>query len=166
MRKITLMFLCLFLVAASVSNIYAETSNASPDKSKFYINLGAITNTSFDIFWWQVGAMVDLPLGNDLFLTPEVMFSGWKFDFNELSLYPGATINLKFGEKGNEFFAGAGLLVYLVLAPSDIDTNFALKIHGGFIGDNIKLTLYYTHLLKDIGWFLPDYFGANVGFAL
>jgi len=165
MRKFILVFLCLVLAAASVSSIYAETS-ASSDRSKFYINLGAITDTAVDTFWWQAGVMLDLPLGNNLFLTPEVMLSGWRFDFNEVSLYPGATINLKFGDKGNEFFAGAGLLIYLVLAPSDVDTNFALKIHGGYIGGNIKLTLYYTHLLKDIGWFLPDYFGANIGFAL
>jgi len=166
MRKLTLLFVCLLLIATFVPKINAETTKTTPDEMKFYINVGAITYTSFDTFWWQIGAMVDLPLGNNLFITPEVMFSGWRFDFEELSLYPGATINLKFGEKSNEFFVGSGLLIYLVLAPSDVDTNFALKIHGGYIGNNIKLTLFYTHLLKDISWFLPDYFGANIGFAL
>jgi hypothetical protein len=166
MRKLSLVFVCVLLIVTFVPKINAATAKATSDEMKFYINVGAITNTAVDTFWWQTGVMLDLPLGNNLFLTPEVMLSGWKFDFNEVSLYPGATINLKFGEKSNEFFVGSGLLIYFVLAPSSVDTNFALKIHGGYISNNIKLTLFYTHLLKDIGWFYSDYFGANIGFAL
>jgi len=166
MRKLTLMFLCLVLAVASVSSIYAETSNVSSDKSKFYINLGALANQDFDVFWWQTGVMLDLPLGSNLFLTPEAMLIGYKFAFDTVYLFPGATMNLKFGNKGNEFFVGAGLLIYFYLAPEvGGGDDLMLKIHGGFIGDNIKLTIY-TYDYFDGGLFDYLYIGANVGFAL
>jgi len=167
MKKYVLLAICLCIAVCSVPNVNAQSSTTSSDPSKFYINFGAISDDDFTSFYWQTGVMLDLPLGNNLFITPEAMFLGYKFNFDELYLYPGATINLKFGEKGNSFFVGSGLLLYILLAPSghDLDlSDLILKIHGGFIGDNLKLTAYMYTFTQ--GLFDSVLFGANVGFAL
>jgi hypothetical protein len=166
MRKLTLLFVCLLFLAVAMPVANAQSGKTSSDVSKFYINLGALANQDFDVFWWQTGAMLDLPLGNNLFITPEVMLIGYKFAFDEVYLFPGATLNLKFGDKGNEFFLGAGLLVYFTLANElGGGDELMLKLHGGFIGDNIKLTIY-TYDYFEGGLFDYLYIGANVGFAL
>jgi hypothetical protein len=165
MRKFTLLFVCLLFLAVVVPAANAQ-QNRTSDVSKFYINFGALANDSFDTFWWQTGVMLDLPLGSNLFLSPEAMIIGYKFAWDEVYLFPGATLNMKFGDKGNEFFVGGGLLVYFLLAP-DVGggDDLMLKIQGGFIGDNIKLTIY-TYDYFEGGLFDYLYIGANVGFAL
>ena len=169
MRNKLLLLVCLLLAAIAAPAVHAQYAQTSQDTTKFYINLGAITDDALEYYWWQTGAMLDIPLGSNLLLTPEVMFIGYKFDFDELYLYPGATLNLKFGDKGNEFFVGAGCLLYWYLSNSNADNDLILKIHGGFIADNIKLTLYmYTFegFYEGSGFFDEVYFGANIGFAL
>ena len=162
MRKKNMAILsCLAIGALFVSPLNALSSN----DTAFYLNAGAIADDSFKTFWWQTGAMLDLSVGRNLLLTPEVMFIGYKFDFKELYLYPGATINVTFGDSVNTFFLGGGGLLYFRLKPKDGDRELLLTFHGGIIRNNIKVTaFFYTFTKEQI--FKYNYLGLNIGFGL
>ena len=162
MRKYLFMsMLCLCIGMFFVSQVNAMPSGGT----KLYINAGAITDDNFGYFYWQVGTMLDVPLGGRLFVTPEVMLIGYKFDFKSLFLYPGATINLKFGKNNSTFFLGGGALLYFRLKPSGKGTELLPKIHVGYLYKNIKLTAYFYTFTKS-DFFKFNYLGINVGIAL
>lgn len=158
---ISLVCLFAFLLVPCAN---AQKSSGASQNQKFYINLGAMTDDSFDNFYWQVGAMLDLPIGNNLLLSPEAMLVGYKFDFDWFNLYPGATLNLLLGKSESQLFVGGGLLLFLPIQPSEGDTELQLKINGGFISDNSRLTVYIMTPFDDIFGYMM--IGANFGFSL
>jgi hypothetical protein len=155
--------LCLFAFLIVPSASAQKSSSASKDM-KFYINLGAAADDSFDYFYWQVGGMMDLFIGNNLVLSPEAMLIGYKFDFDVFNLYPGATLNLLLGKSESQLFVGGGLLLFVPIQPSGGDTELELKINGGFISDHNRLTVYIITPFDDI--FGTLLIGANFGFSL
>jgi hypothetical protein len=154
--------LCVFAFLA-VPNVSAQKSAKTQDM-KFYINLGVATDDSFNDFWWQGGAMMDFYFGENLVLSPEVMLIGYKFDFDYLSLYPGATLNLLLGKGPNKLFVGGGMLLFIDIQPGLFDSELELKLNGGMITDNLRLTVYIMTPFSDI--FGANLLGVNIGFAL
>lgn len=155
--------LCVFaFLLAPVAN--AQKSSGSSKDMKFYINLGAAADDAFDYFYWQVGGMMDFFFGDALMLSPEVMLIGYKFDFDVLALYPGATLNLLLGKGENQLFVGGGLLLGMDIEPGIADAELELKLNGGMVSDNMRLTVYIITPFDDI--FGTMLFGANIGFAL
>lgn len=154
--------LCVFAFLV-VPNASAQKSTKTQDM-KFYITLGAAADDAFDFFYWQGGALMDFYFGDNLVLSPEAMLIGYKFDFDLISLYPGATLNLLLGKGENKLFVGGGVLLFIPIQPSGGDTELELKINGGMISNNMRLTVYIMTPFSDI--FTTMLLGANVGFAL
>jgi hypothetical protein len=162
-RHLTLIALLCVFAFLVVPNASAQKSTKTQDM-KFYINLGVAADDSFDYFYWQGGALMDFYFGDNLVLSPEVMFIGYKFDFDVLSLYPGATLNLLLGKGENKLFVGGGLLLDINIEPAGADPVLEFKINGGMISNNMRLTVYIMTPFDDI--FGTMLLGANVGFAL
>jgi hypothetical protein len=154
--------LCVFAFLA-VPNASAQKSAKTQDM-KFYINLGVAADDSFDYFYWQGGAMMDFYFGENLILSPEVMLIGYKFKFDVLTLYPGATLNLLLGKGENKMFVGGGVLLGIDIQPGLADSELELKINGGMITNNMRLTVYILTPFSDI--FGANLLGVNIGFAL
>jgi len=162
-RNLTLIaVLCIFAFLV-VPNASAQKSTKTQDM-KFYITLGAAADDAFDFFYWQGGALMDFYFGDNLVLSPEVMLIGYKFNFDVLTLYPGATLNLLLGKGENQLFVGGGLLLGLDIQPGIADSELELKINGGMISKNMRITVYIMTPLSDI--FGSNLLGANIGFAL
>lgn len=164
MKKLfTLIALFCVFAFLLVPTASAQKSTKTQDM-KFYINLGVAADDGFDYFYWEGGAMMDFFFGDNLVLSPEVMLIGYKFDFDVLALYPGATLNLLLGKGESKIFVGGGLLLALDIEPGFADAVLELKINGGIMTDNLRLTAYIMTPFDDI--FGTMLLGANIGFCL
>jgi hypothetical protein len=163
-RHLTFMSLLCMLVFIAVPNVSAQKSTETQDM-KFYITLGAAADDGFNWFYWTGGALMDIYFGDNLVLSPEAMFRGYKFDFDySLLFYPGATLNLLLGKSENKLFVGGGVFLFIPINPPGMDTGLELKINGGMISNNMRLTVYIMTPFSDI--FGTNILGANIGFAL
>ncbi|MCX6553931.1 MAG: hypothetical protein NTZ12_02775 [Candidatus Aminicenantes bacterium] len=153
MKKILIMLFGLLLV----SGIYAESNSLS-----FVLNFGTMTDKSFtfDPFYWTVGAELDLPFGNALMLSPEVILVGSGTAFKDFLLFPAVILNFT----PSSFFVGGGLTkgFYLSSGTSTAITDVALKLNAGFLTRSLKLTAYlitpFNNIFKDM------LVGASLGF--
>lgn len=140
MKKIIVWAAVLLLAGG----LYAENN------MRFGLNFGVVTDDSFSFkpFMWTAGAELDFHLGDYLMLSPEITMVNHKFEFKQFVLYPGAVLNLTFGQ----LFLGGGLVkgIYIGDGTSFVADKFSLKLNGGFIGDSYKLTAYLITEFDDL----------------
>ena len=152
MKKILLLSFGLLLV----SGVFAAGNEMS-----FRANFGIMTDDSFSFnpIMWTVGAELDFQLGDYLMFSPEVILVGFKFEFREFLLIPGAILNFTLGN----FFVGGGVnkSFYMGSGPSE-SSDFELKLNAGLITKSIKFTAYvissFDTLFKNMG------VGASLGY--
>lgn len=162
-KQLILVVMVCIIAFLAVPGTAAEKSIGKQDM-KFYLNLGVLSNDTFDMFHWQGGMMMDFFLGENLVLSPEVMLTGYKFAFDYLYLYPGATLNLLLTKGENKLFVGGGVIMFVPIVPGDYDTKLELKINGGLMAGNIRLSVFFWTPFSDL--FSLYTLGANIGFAL
>jgi hypothetical protein len=153
MKKLIIMSFALLLV----SGIYAASDSLS-----FVINIGTMTDqsVSFKPFYWTAGVELDLPFGNALMFSPELILVGSGTKFQEFFIFPAAILNFT----PSSFFIGGGLTkgFYLSSGDSTAITDVALKLNAGFQSRSLKLTAYlitaFNNLFKDM------LLGVSLGF--
>ena len=149
--------LILIFVILSV----ASSGDLKADSTKFFANFGMMTDDSFsfDFYVWTMGANIDFSI-NDLFMiSPELNVITYKFKFSTFLLEPAVMANFKLGT----LFAGAGLSKFIIISGSDFgeSSDFALKVNGGFRGDNFKFRVYIITPFNDL--FASNVVGVQVG---
>jgi len=162
MRKIAIVLTLLVVFSLLTSAVFAREHKYR--QSQFMITVGGFTDDGFEWFYWTAGAEMNLFLGNNLMITPEAMFIGYEFDFDWFWLHAGGTANILFGKRGHQMFAGGGLVLAIPIEPSGADTDLMLKLNGGFLTKNMKLTAYIITPFDDIFGYMN--FGVSVGFML
>jgi len=155
MKKTILVLVGLFLV----SGLYGAGG------LDFRLNFGAMSNFDFDDYLWSAGVELDLHLGSNMMLSPEVDLIGYKFEFKDFFLTPGVVFNFKF----SKLFIGAGLIRPFLLTDAsgleEIDT-WLLKLNAGFLFGNLKLTVYALTSFEDFLTSSGTLIGAKFGFGL
>ncbi|MCK5222791.1 MAG: hypothetical protein KAR14_14485, partial [Candidatus Aminicenantes bacterium] len=155
MKKL-LPLLLVFVIISAVLTI-----NLNADSTKFFGNFGMMTDDSFnfDFYLWTIGVNLDFSI-NDLFMiSPDVNVITYKFEFSTFLLEPAVLANFKLGT----FFAGAGLSKFFIISGSGFgeSTDIALKVNGGFRGDNFKFRVYIITPFTDL--FTANIIGATIG---
>jgi hypothetical protein len=81
MKKIIIMSFALLMV----SGIYAASDSLS-----FVVNIGTMTDqsVSFKPFYWTAGVELDLPFGNAMMFSPELILVGSGTKFQEFFIFP------------------------------------------------------------------------------
>jgi len=156
--KKTIILLCGMLL---VSGLYSANNKMTID-----INAGVMTDKdlSFSPIFWSLGAEIDIPLGKIMFLAPELLFVSYKFEFEHFLVFPGVLLNVQFGS----FFAGGGVTKAFFLSGgtmTEIPDAFFLKVNGGLISDNLKITVYLDTPFTSEA-FKDFIVGATIGFRL
>ena len=131
---------------------------------KFDLNFGIMTDDSltFDPLIWSAGAEIDFLLGDHIMFSPEATLNGYKFEFKQFLLIPGAILNFK----ADPLFVGGGIVKgFLIGSGYDASSDVALKLNAGFISDSFKLTAY---LITDFDSLFKKgmLVGATIGFRL
>jgi len=116
---------------------------ANANKMTLDINVGVMTDKdlSFSPIIWSLGGEIDIPLGKILFISPEVLFVSYKFEFKHFLVFPGALLNVKFGS----FFVGGGVTKVFYLSGgtfTEIPDAFYMKVNAGLISESLKITAY------------------------
>lgn len=136
---------------------------------RFFLNAGVIADDHIKNFHWQVGSTLDLPVGGQWVVAPELTLIGYKFDFKSLYLYPGATINYKLGDEEKHFFLGGGAMLYFRIKPKMVSgegTELLPKIQIGYKYKNIKITAYLYSFTTDNSFLKEMFLGLNLGVLL
>jgi hypothetical protein len=139
---------------------------AGSNKMTIDLNVGLLTDKdlSFNPIFWSLGAELDIPLGKIMFISPELLFVSYKFEFKHFLVFPGALLNVKFGS----FFAGGGVTKAFFLSGgtmTEIPDAFFLKVNAGLISDNLKITAYIDTPFTSEA-FKDFIFGITLGFRL
>jgi len=157
MKKV-IFLLCVMLLVTGLE--------ANSNKMTIDLNVGVLTDKdlSFSPLFWSLGAELDIPLGKIMFLSPELLFVSYKFEFEHFLVFPGVLLNVKFGS----FFAGGGVTKAFFLSGgtmTEIPDAFYLKVNGGLISDNLKITAYLDTPFTSEA-FKDFIVGATIGFRL
>lgn len=105
------------------------------------LNLGIMTDDSlgFDPLIWSVGLELGIPLGSFLVFSPECLLYGYKFEFKQFLLFPGAILNINL----SQLFLGGGVVKGFTIGEGvSASTDLALKLNAGFQSYSFKLTAY------------------------
>jgi len=157
MKKYLCLFgIILFFLAAPYNNL-----KAAPSLTKFSLNVGGLTGSDFDIFYWTAGAAIDINLANIFMISPEGFVMGYKFDFDYFIGFVGGTGNITFGSGSNKFFLGAGPLLVFPINWTTGSTALTLKLQAGLISGGFRMTAYAITDWEDP--FSGFAFGATLG---
>lgn len=154
----------IFLLCAILLVTGLEAAGAN--KMTIDLNVGVLTDKdlSFSPIFWSLGAELDIPLGKIMFISPELLFVSYKFEFKNFLVFPGALLNVKLGS----FFAGGGVTKVFFLSGgtmTEIPDAFFLKVNAGLISENLKITAYIDTPFTSEA-FKDFLFGITLGFRL
>jgi uncharacterized protein YbaA (DUF1428 family) len=170
MKKLTIIGLAGLFLLGSLTGIKDVLASEEPSgkqvEFKPTIKFAVESTETFDFYWWSIGTDFDLHINKTLMISPEISMQAYKFEFdNWLMLYPGITINTKFGSPDAAFFIGAGSLLFIPINPGGADSLLMFKAHLGALIDKFKLTLYLVTPFKY--FFEPGVgIGLSVGYVL
>ncbi len=158
MKKLFVVSLCVVFIFTLLS----VTALAKKNEPRFGIKVGGFTDDGFNEFFWQAGAEMILPIGDNMMIVPEATLFGWKFDFDWFGLHAGGTLDFLFGKPGNQFFAGGGLILEIPIEPDYFDSELMVKFNGGILSKNVKFEGYISTYFDD--FFGTLIFGATISF--
>jgi hypothetical protein len=127
----------------------------------FGIHFGTMTDESFsfDPLFWTAGVELDFRFNNYLMFSPEATLVSHGFKFKDFTLYPAAILNLT----ASTFFVGGGITKGFFLGSgASGSTKVALKLNGGLLTNQMKLTAYIITGFGDL--FKDMLVGASLGF--
>lgn len=155
MRKL---FFNLLVIGLLLGGVF-QKAQAQDKTLEFNLNIGALTDTSFEDALFTLGAGLDFHLGKHIMISPELQLWSYKFRFEAFLLNPGAILNFKL----KNFFVGGGIILpFFISGDEDIESGELMpKINAGLRTNRIKLTVYMITTFHD----LFDYIllGANIG---
>jgi hypothetical protein len=155
MKKV---FLNLIVVGLLLGGVFQQ-AQAQDKTLEFNLNIGALTDTSFEDALFTLGAGLDFHLGKLIMISPELQLWSYKFRFDAFLLNPGVILNFKM----KNFFAGGGVILpFFISGDEDIESGELMpKINAGLRTNRIKIAVYMITTFHD----LFDYIllGANVG---
>ncbi len=163
MKKV---ILSVVVIGLFVGGVFSS-AQAQETRSAFSLNLGVQTNlfegTSFDNAWFTLDARLGIAVGLYLEISPEVMaVVDDSLDFDVITLYPGAMLNIKLGD----FFVGGGAVLPVIFFDGESESgNLAPKANVGYRSGNLILTAYILTWTEEGMDFLEfNYIGATIGY--
>ncbi len=155
MRKF---FLSLLVIGLLLGGVFQQ-AQAQDKTLALNLNVGAMTNTSFDDALLTLGAGLDFLLGEYIMISPELQLWSYKFKFDVFLLNPGAILNFKL----KNFFIGGGVILpFLISGDEDIESGELMpKINAGLRTNRIRLSLYLITTFNDL--FDEILLGASIG---
>jgi len=156
MKKVGLVFLVMGMLAGAA----AQQAYAQDKKVEFSLNLGAMSfygEESFSAFGLTLSPQVDIRVAKGFMISPEFMFVT-DTSFSGVVGFPGVMFNFV----GKGFFAGAGVVLPVVVSGEMGVGELVPKINLGYRGAKITLTVYTITTFNEI--FQWGLVGASLGY--
>jgi hypothetical protein len=163
MKKIIFTLIAFLSFCIQYNAIASEDSTNSWSDSYITLGINLFTGPwmSNEGIGFMVGYEMDLPNSEFLMLSPEIILA--TSYTGDSALFCGATLNLTFGSRDNQFFLGVGAVYGIPVSTNDREANITMKCKLGYIAKDFKITMFANDVYDPFDY---SFFGFSLSILL
>jgi hypothetical protein len=128
-------------------------------RTMYNLNAGVLGATGWTVPFFTLGFGLDIPMGKQWTVSPEVQMIGYFVNFRFVVLTPSVLVD--FSPQGN-FFVGAGLTLPILATCEESDTGLCSAANVGYRGRHFLIAGYLATPFREMLSY--NIFGARVGY--